>query len=281
MKRKSKLVVFLLSVIPGLSHFYLGLMYRGYIFLGAAAANVFVVMGLTILMHNDDPLVLLLGLPIIWFAALVDSIMLTDRVNMKLIGENNNGELVYHGEEQIGKDYSGDDMKVQNKKILTCLFSVVPGAGHMYLGYQKQGLELMTLFFFSFFFIDWLRISFFMFTIPVIWFYSMFDALGKVSREETMEDDKYQVSLFDFIKDNSSGITGSKVLGFGLVGIGLLLIFDRIISPLITYQVRNYLQTGIVSFLFIFGGIRILLSGRRQDAEAKEKEGEEKCEDVE
>ena len=59
--------------------------------------------------------------------------------------------------------------------MLACLFSIVPVPGHMYLGYQQEGLELMTLFFFL---IDWMRILF-MFVIPVIWFFSMFDALSK------------------------------------------------------------------------------------------------------
>jgi TM2 domain-containing membrane protein YozV len=278
LKRKSKFVVFLLSLIPGLGHFYLGFAYRGMFFLGAAGANILLTVMLVLLTDQDDLFILLLGLPVIWFIAVVDGIMLADRHNREGYGagEHKAGNGMTESIEPSG--YDRDEIRKQNKKILTCLLSVVPGAGHMYLGYQRQGLELMTMFFFMFFFIDWLRISFFMFIIPVIWFYSMFDALGKAAGEG-VRPDREQVSIIEMIMAGGMNISGSKALGYSLVGIGLLLIFDRIISPLISYQIRSYLQTGIVSFLFIYGGIRILTGGRRE----KEQEGggEEICEDGE
>ena len=85
MNRKSKFVVFILSVIPGLSHIYLGLFYRGYIFMGAAAAGVVAVLGLCALVGSRQPLILLLGLPVLWFVALIDSMTQTDRVNSGMI----------------------------------------------------------------------------------------------------------------------------------------------------------------------------------------------------
>ena len=122
--------------------------------------------------------------------------------------------------------------KQTKQKIVACLLSVIPGAGHMFLGYQKLGLELMTLFFFSFFFIDWLRIGLFMFIIPVIWFYSMFDALHKASGDGALAEED-NLSLLEVIGENSNRWSGSKLLGYGLIIIGALLIFDRIISPMI------------------------------------------------
>ncbi len=274
MKKKSKFLVFILSVIPGLSHVYLGLFYRGYIFMGAAAAAVAVVLGLCVLMGSDRPMILFLGLPVLWFVALIDSMTLTDRVNSRM--------TLNPGEEdgpEIGEVQTDNKLSDQNRKIIVCLLSVVPGAGHMFMGYQKLGLELMTLFFFSFFFIDWLRIGFFMFIIPVIWFYSMFDALHKASGEITpVEETGY--SVFELIGENRYRWSGSKMLGYGLIGIGLLLIFDRIVSPMIPYEIKNYIQTGIVAFLFIAGGIRILMGGRRERSENHE-EVLEKCEDGE
>jgi hypothetical protein len=274
LNRKSKFVVFILSVIPGLSHIYLGLFYRGYIFMGAAAAGVVAVLGLCALVGSRQPLILLLGLPVLWFVALIDSMTLTDRVN--------SGMILNPTEEEspgIGAIMADNKLSEQNRKIITCLLSVIPGAGHMFLGYQKLGLELMTLFFFSFFFIDWLRIELFMFIIPVIWFYSMFDALHKASGDGAPAEED-NLSLLELIGQNSNRWSGSKLLGYGLIIIGALLIFDRIISPMIPYEIRNNLQTGIVALLFIAGGIRILAGGRKE-GDARGKEVLEECENGE
>ena len=266
--------MFILSVIPGLSHIYLGLFYRGYIFMGAAAAGVVAVLGLCALVGSRQPLILLLGLPVLWFVALIDSMTLTDRVN--------SGMILNPTEEEspgIGAIMADNKLSEQNRKIITCLLSVIPGAGHMFLGYQKLGLELMTLFFFSFFFIDWLRIELFMFIIPVIWFYSMFDALHKASGDGAPAEED-NLSLLELIGQNSNRWSGSKLLGYGLIIIGALLIFDRIISPMIPYEIRNNLQTGIVALLFIAGGIRILAGGRKE-GDARGKEVLEECENGE
>ncbi|NLX92007.1 MAG: hypothetical protein GXZ07_10590 [Firmicutes bacterium] len=277
MNSKSKFVVFILSVIPGLSHIYLGLFNRGYIFMGAAAAGVVAVLGLCTLMHSGRPMILLLGLPVLWFVALIDSMTLTDKVNSGLTLNPSEGGGESPG---IGAAVADNKLRDQNRKIITCLLSVIPGAGHMYLGYQKLGLELMTLFFFSFFFIDWLRIELFMFIIPVIWFYSMFDALHKASERGTPAEGD-NLSLLELIGENSNRWSGSKLLGYGLILIGALLLFDRIISPMISYEIRNYLQTGIVALLFIAGGIRILVGGRKEGSVEGNGEGEEVLEECE
>ena len=102
-----------------------------------------------------------------------------------------------------------------------------------------------------------------MFIIPVIWFYSMFDALHKASGDGALAEED-NLSLLEVIGENSNRWSGSKLLGYGLIIIGALLIFDRIISPMIPYEIRNYMQTGIVALLFIAGGIRILAGGRKE-----------------
>ncbi len=242
--------------------------------MGATAAGAVVVLGLCFLMGSSDPSMLLLGLPVLWFVALIDSMTLTDSVNARLLLKPGEGDSP--GVETEPMDNKLND---QNRKIITCLLSVVPGAGHMFLGYQKLGLELMTLFFFSFFFIDWLRIGFFMFIIPVIWFYSMFDALHKASGGGTpvVQDG---LSVLELMGENSNRWSGSKLLGYGLIMVGALLIFDRIISPMIPFVIRNYVQTGIVALLFIAGGIRILLGGHKEGS-VEGKEVLEECEDGE
>lgn len=273
MNRKSKFIVFILSFLPGLSHFYLGAPRRGSIFMALTVANILITITLQTLFGytQNEFLWLLLGLPVIWLVAFVDSISLAERINAQLATGSSPSQAI---------QTSSIDAQAQehNKKMLACLFSIVPGAGHMYLGYQQEGLELMTLFFFSLFLIDWMRISLFMFVIPVIWFFSMFDALSKAGENGLAKEDKQKISLLEFIAGTGSKLAGSKILGYALVIIGTLMIFDRIITPLIgyplSYYIRSYFQTGIVSFLFIYGGIRILLGSKKQKPDNREVEQE-------
>jgi hypothetical protein len=69
-----------------------------------------------------------------------------------------------------------------------------------------------------------------------------------------------------------------EYVGYGLIGIGLLMVVQRIILPLmgqyIDWQVRNYIQTSIVSLIFIIGGIKMLGKKRVEELE-EEVEDEE------
>lgn len=47
---------------------------------------------------------------------------------------------------------------------------------------------------------------------------------------------------------------------------------------MIPYEIRNYLQTGIVALLFIAGGVNILI-GDRKGGNAVEEEVPQQCED--
>lgn len=240
--RKSKLIVFLLSFYPGLGHLYLGCMSRGYVFLGLTTAGLIVIFGLCALANSSEPLFLLLGYPLLWLVALVDGMAMADVVNQSVLRTGNNTEAVVM------------TMPEQNRKVIACLLSVIPGAGHMYLGYQRLGLELMTLFFFTLFFIDWIRISLFIFILPVIWCYSMFDALHKAAGGETAKED--DLSLFALWTGKKGGV---RVLGYVLIALGLLLIFERVVLPHIPYEIRHYLQTVIVALILIAGGLKLLV----------------------
>lgn len=69
-------------------------------------------------------------------------------------------------------------------KVIATFLSIVPGAGHMYLGLQKRGLQLMIAFFACIYILDVLRLSLFLFLVPILWFYSFFDALQLISKQD-------------------------------------------------------------------------------------------------
>lgn len=248
MRRKSKFITFILSFIPGLSHFYLGYADRGLVYLIIFGMLCVGSLGLGILIRDDAPiLIVAMGAPIIWLIALIDAFSIVNSMR-------------YDDNHQVENKWNPEGFSIANKKIITLALSAIPGAGHMYLGYQKKGLIFMGGFFFSIFFMGWLNLSFLLFLLPLIWFYSFFDAFHTLNgnKVEDMDISKVLPSI------------KHKHIGMGLIGIGILIILqkvfypvlEQVLSPIIQVymvrQIKNYIQTTIVSFIFIIGGILIL-----------------------
>lgn len=258
MKEKSKFVSFLLSFIPGLSHLYLGFSDRGAIFLVVFFALTFGIAGLTVL-TNDEAFIAILAftLPILWLIALIDAFSMRKKT---IYNENNNISS------EISKE-DREEMKKSNKKTIAMTLSIIPGAGHMYLGYQKKGLVIMGTFFFTVFFMGWLNLSLFLFVLPLIWFYSFFDVLHSVDGKNTEEEISFALPKIK-----------SEWIGWGLIGIGVLVIVERVLYPMLTYEIRNYIQTSIVSLIFILGGVKLLKKNKNSDTkelDESDEDGEE------
>lgn len=245
----------ILSFIPGLGHFQLGLMQRGLSFLISFFGLATILMFLTGL-TNESVFLLFLGLlPIIWLYCMFDVVQLVHR---KQAGELLLDRTLFD-ELESGRDEG------RRSKVFATLLSAFPGAGQMYLGLQKRGLQMMLLFLGSIYVMDVLRLSLFMFLIPLIWFYCFFDGLQQVSRygREPLRD----TPLIEGFSSHQ------RWLGLGLLVLGLYFIFSSVVLPYlenlfpeigISYQIRNYLKTGLVSILLIGGGIK-LMSGSKRD----------------
>lgn len=252
MRDKSKFVAFILSVIPGLSHLYIGLKERALIFFIMFAGITVGSFGLAVISGIGQFLIILLfGYPLLWLVALIDMFSAWKKIERR---EFNYGE---------GLNETTFDLKLDKKTIALGL-SIIPGAGHMYLGYQNKGLALMGTFFFSVFFMGWLGISIFLFTLPLIWFYSFFDCMHTIDGNEETINKEF---VFPNVKP--------EWIGFGLIGVGLFIILEKILFPLIDYQIRRYIQTSIVSLIFIIIGIRILMKNKKIDNTVIEIRGEE------
>lgn len=270
MKRKSKLLTFISSIIPGFGQIYLGHSLRGIMFLGAIIANFIFFLFLMVIVGINSAPVVLIGWPIIWLVAMADSLILCDRYNNKYVHSLNNST------ENVLTSVDEEEIKTQNRKVIAMILSIVPGVGHMYLGLQKQGLQLISIFFFTFFFVDWLRISFLMFIIPIVWFYSMFDVFNKSTKKNLEDSD---IGLIAWIIENDkTKFNGSKILAYILIGIGLVLLLERIAIPMIgefiSWKLTRYIHTAFISFLFIIGGIKMLL-GKNEKSFNNEEEEEE------
>jgi hypothetical protein len=151
---------------------------------------------------------------------------------------------------------------VENKRkstFLTFFLSMMPGAGHFYLGLMNRGLQLMLVFMGGIVTIVILGIPELAPFLPVVWFYSLFDALQMteaINAGKTVED--------SLVLTPKHKIKTEKYTGWALIIIGSLLVFKKILPELAAYFMPGYLflntkiQTALIAFALIIIGIRIL-----------------------
>lgn len=255
--------VILLSFIPGLGHFHMGLMQRGLSFLISFFGFMTVMLFLTGITSSDSFLLLFGALPVIWLYCMFDAVQLIHRKQA--------GEVVV--DRTLFDELEAGREEGRRSKVLATLLSGFPGAGQMYLGLQKRGLQLMLLFLGSIYIMDLLRISFLFFLIPVIWFYSLFDGLQLVSRHGREDlQDKPVIEGFANHQGWLGGILMCLGLYFIVVNVAVPALDIRFPSWNLEYRIREYFQTIIVSVLLIGGGLK-LMSGSKRNKDSKSVKG--------
>lgn len=123
-------------------------------------------------------------------------------------------------------------------RFMTFLWSLIPGAGEMYLGFFKQGASLMAAFFILLGISGFLQMGFMAFLSPIVWFYSFFHTnnLASLPDEEfyTLEDD--WILHWSDITDNKEAIRKyRKVLAGCLIFFGFSILWSRLSRLLFWY----------------------------------------------
>lgn len=174
-------------------------------------------------------------------------------------------------------------MKRVKNKFLTFIFSLLPGAGHMYLGFMKMGLSLMAAFFFLIFLSSWLRIGSLLIFSPLIWFYSFFDCMNKCysNEEEFLQiEDNYLFSIDKLVKMDKGIIKKHSLLsGIMLVFIGGYLILNNIIHSIngyisealynTIYEVMGIAPQLIIGIIIIIFGVKLII-GKKKECDLNE-----------
>lgn len=254
MNKKSKLLVFLLSPLPGLSHLYLGWTRRALVFFAVFLGLCF--SGITInnmsyhysLSNSFGPLMFFV-IALVWFMALAEA--------LGLAGQEIDLNSLEGSDSSPGSDVRSPVL-ISNRKMIALALATIPGAGHMFLGLIKQGAQLMAGFFLILVLTDWLNVSVLGFVLPVIWFYSVFDIYHLLEDERELHLDSS--SLFDWFSNRP------QTLGWGLIGLGVIVMLQRIITPLLSTfigpSLRAYLGTSLVAIILIAGGIKLLMGSK-------------------
>ncbi|HEY5563243.1 MAG TPA: hypothetical protein VIK72_16105 [Clostridiaceae bacterium] len=127
----------------------------------------------------------------------------------------------------------------KKNKFLTFVFSLLPGAGHMYLGLMKMGISLMSAFFFIIFLSSWLRIGPLLYILPMLWFYSFFDCLNKsysTAEEFLLLEDTYLFSLDKMIKLDKEMFQKRRLfVGILLLLLGVYLVWNNLLGLISRY----------------------------------------------
>ena len=93
-------------------------------------------------------------------------------------------------------------MTKQKKGLLLFLCSLVPGAGEMYMGFFKQGISIMLIFWGTFGLATLSSLSFIVMFLPIMWCYSFFHVHNLKSMSEDdfyAVEDSYLLHLDQFI----------------------------------------------------------------------------------
>lgn len=106
-------------------------------------------------------------------------------------------------------------MTKQKKGFWLFLFSLIPGAGEMYMGFQKQGISIMTIFWSVIALSAGTGMSWIIMFLPILWFYSFFNVhnLKSLSEEEFYSvEDKYVLHLDQLFGDMDTFIRKYRML---------------------------------------------------------------------
>ncbi|BCJ95635.1 hypothetical protein acsn021_32040 [Anaerocolumna cellulosilytica] len=173
----------------------------------------------------------------------------------------------------------------KKSKFFTFIFSTMFGAGHMYMGFMKQGVSIMSLAALLVAIGYVLRMEVFLLILPVLWFYSFFDSINKMSMPDMMFKQQEDHFIFLDNKDNRIIIDFIKkydyAVAVGLIALGGILIADNMLDFLTSRfymgaigEVIRSLRWDAPKLLFaafiIFIGVR-MIQGKKKELDKEEK----------
>lgn len=168
-------------------------------------------------------------------------------------------------------------MTRQKKGFWLFIFSLIPGAGEMYMGFMKQGISIMLLFCSIFALcagtgMDWLLMFF-----PIIWFYSFFNVhnLKSLPEDEFYAiEDNYILHLDELIGD-ANHIVGKyrTLVAIGLIIFGISILWNNFTDILywilpdflanIVSRISYQLPQIIIALVIIITGFYLLSDKKR------------------
>ena len=143
-------------------------------------------------------------------------------------------------------------MQKKKKGLLLFISSLIPGAGEMYMGFKKQGISIMLLFFTLFALGMFTGLDFIIWFTPIIWFYSFYNVhnLKSLPDEEFYSiEDNYVLHLDEFTGDITGLLKKHHTVAAGLLILFGISILWRGISDIFYWFLPGPPLAGIINNL--------------------------------
>ena len=169
-------------------------------------------------------------------------------------------------------------MKKQKHGFWVFIFSLIPGAGEMYMGFKKQGISIMLLFWGSIALASITGLGWLAMFLPVIWFYSFFNVhnLKSLSEEEFYSvDDNYVLHMDQFSGNMGKFLQKHRnVTAWILILFGICILWSRFTALLYlivpveladyAYEICNSLPQIVIAAGIIAAGIYLLTQQKKK-----------------
>lgn len=176
-------------------------------------------------------------------------------------------------------------MTKKKSGFLTFLFSLLPGAGEMYMGFMKQGLSIMAIFWALIFMASILNAGPMLFVLPILWCYSFFNVhnLRGMSDEEFYAlEDEYVFHLDKVVPLETWSKKQNTILAVILLVIGGSVLWNNfstymyeLLPGWIYWKLIDDVPQTVIAVLLILGGA-MLIRGKKISLDRETEEGEGK-----
>ena len=170
-------------------------------------------------------------------------------------------------------------MRQKKNGFFRFVFSFMPGAAEMYMGFMKNGVSLMALFLISLMIPSVLRLSdVFSFVAILIWFYSLFHAWNlsscPIEQFQALPDEYVWTSFMEGKPLPVSNPTLKKWGAYALIIFGVVMLWENL-SSVLYWVIPEYLWDQlsplvdsipqiVVAFVIIIVGIK-LIQGKKEE----------------
>ena len=181
-----------------------------------------------------------------------------------------------------------NSMTKKKKGFWLFIFSLIPGAGEMYMGFRRQGISIMLLFWSLIALASGTAMEWIIMFVPILWFYSFFNVhnLKSLSEEEFHSvEDSYVLHLDRLVGDSEAFLDKYRILiAVVLIVFGATILwnnFTEILYWILPYNLANMLSSisyklpQIIVAAGIIGlGLYILTEKKRRLAKEEEENKE-------
>lgn len=172
-------------------------------------------------------------------------------------------------------------MTKKKSGFLTFCFSLIPGAGEMYMGFMKQGLSIMAVFWGAVFIAAYLNVGPILFVLPILWCYSFFhvhNLRGMPEEEFYAVEDDYLFHMEQIFSKSRWSQKQNNILGGILLLVGVVILWNNfedymyeLLPEWIYWGVIRVVPQIAVAVVLVAAGI-VLIRGKKEEMDQEDQE---------